>query len=69
MLACEGQRLPGPRLRALGPPLLGVDEREEPEAYDVGVGDVGRVGPLDRLHRHPSRLVKLAGEKQGLRQA
>ena len=65
----EGQRLPSPRLRALRPFLLAVDQREQPEASDVGVGDVRRVGSLGRLNRHPARLVELAGEKQCLRQA
>ena len=68
-LAREADRLTSPRLRALGSPLLGVDQREQPETSDVAVGDVGRVGSLDGLHRDPSRLVELAGEEQRLRQA
>ena len=68
-LAREADRLTSPRLRALGSPLLGVDQREQPETSDVAVGDVRRVGPLDGLHRDPPRLVELAGEEQRLREA
>ena len=68
-LAREADRLTSPRLRALGSPLLGVDQGEQPEASDVAVGDVRRVGPLDGLHRDPPRLVELAGEEQRLREA
>ena len=68
-LAREADRLTSPRLRALGSPLLGVDQGEQPETSDVAVGDVRRVGPLDGLQRDPPRLVELAGEEQRLRQA
>ncbi len=68
-LAREADRLTSPRLRALGSPLLGVDQGEQPETGDVAVGDVRRVGPLDGLHRDPPRLVELAGEEQRLREA
>ena len=67
--ACEADRLTRPRLRALGSPLLCVEQREQPEAADVAVGDVRRVGPLDGLQRDLPRLVELTGEEQRLRQA
>ena len=50
-LAREADRLTSPRLRSLGSPLLGVDQGEQPEASDVAVGDVRRVGALDGLKR------------------
>ena len=64
LIACRPQRV-----CALGSPLLGVEQREQPEADDIPVGDIRRVGPLDRLHCDSPRLVELAGEEQGLRQA
>ena len=48
--------------------MLGVDQGEQPEAADVAVGDVRRVGSLDGLKRDASRLIEIAGEEQGLRQ-
>ena len=67
--AREADRLTSPRLRALGSPLLGVEEREQPEISDIALGDVRRVGPLDGLHCDPPRLVELAGKEQRLREA
>ena len=68
-LAREADRLTCPRLRTLCSPLLGVEQREQPETDDVAFGDVRRIGSLDGLHRDPPCLVELAGEEQGLRQA
>ena len=49
--------------------MLGVDEGEQPEAADIAVGDLRSVGALDGLQRDSPRLLELAGEEQGLRQA
>ena len=66
-LACEADRLTSPRLRALGPALLGVEQGKQPEAVDVALGPVRFVGPLDHLRRDRPRLVQLAGEEQRVR--
>jgi hypothetical protein len=67
-LARDADRLERPCFRALAPSLLGVDEREQPEAADVAVGALRRVGSLDGLQGDLPRLVKVSGEEQGLRQ-
>src|SRR5512135_1506564 len=55
-LACEAERLVSPRLGVLGTSLLGVDQREQPEVYDIAVGDLGRIWSLDGLQCDPPRL-------------
>ena len=50
-LAGEANRLMSPGLRAFTPPLLGIDQGEQPEAYDVALGDAGSIGAFGGLER------------------
>ena len=68
-VAREADRLRSPRLRALGSPLLGVDQGEHPEVSDKAVGDVWGIGAFDGLKRDAARLIEIAGEEQRLREA
>ena len=68
-VAREANRLRSPPLRALGSPLLGVDQGEHPEVSDKAVGDVRGIGAFDGLKRDAARLIEIAGEEQRLREA
>ena len=67
-LAGEANRLMSPGLRVFGPPPLGIDQGEQPEAPDVALGDAGCIGAFGGLERQAPRLIEITGEIQRLRQ-
>ena len=69
VLTREADGLTRPRLGGLRSPLLGVNDGKQAETDNVPVGDVRRVGPLDGLLGDAPRLLEIAGEIQGVREA